>query len=130
MLDNIPVALIVLLPIMAFVLKALYPLSRRYYVEHLLFFVHFHSFFFLILILMILLRRFNSALPIPEIIGGLVIVAASFYIPVYLFVSMRRVYGQGRLMTTLKYIVLTVAYFVGFALTMLGAVTLAAVSMA
>ena len=34
-LDNIPIALIVLLPIMAFVLKALYPLSRRYYVEHL-----------------------------------------------------------------------------------------------
>ena len=44
-LDNIPVALIVLLPFMALVLKALYPLSRRYFVEHLLFFVHFHSFF-------------------------------------------------------------------------------------
>jgi len=39
--DNIPTALIVLLPLMAFVLKILYPLSRRYYVEHLLFFVHF-----------------------------------------------------------------------------------------
>ena len=61
-LDNIPVALIILLPIMAFVLKALYPLSRRYYVEHLLFFVHFHAFFFLILILMILLRRLNCGL--------------------------------------------------------------------
>ena len=46
--DNVPIALIVLLPIMAFVLKALYPLSRRYYVEHLLFFVHFHAFMFLI----------------------------------------------------------------------------------
>jgi len=41
--DNIPTALIVLLPLMAFVLKILYPLSRRYYVEHLLFFVHFKS---------------------------------------------------------------------------------------
>ena len=57
MLDNMPVALIVLLPVMALVLKALYPLSRRYFVEHLLFFVHFHSFFFLILTLQILFSR-------------------------------------------------------------------------
>ena len=96
LVDNIPVALIVLLPLMAFVLKALYPLSRRYYVEHLLFFVHFHSFFFLILVLQILLSRLTALLPIPEAIGMLVIIAAAFYVPVYLFISMRRVYGQGR----------------------------------
>ena len=47
-------ALIVLLPLMALVFKGLYPLSRRYFVEHLLFFVHFHAFFFLILTLQIL----------------------------------------------------------------------------
>lgn len=126
--DNIPVALIVLLPLMAFVLKALYPLSRRYYVEHLLFFVHFHAFFFLILVLQILLARAGAILPIPEAIGTLVIIAASFYVPAYLFVSMRRVYGQGRFLTSLKYIVLTVSYLAGFTLTMLSAVTMAAFS--
>ncbi len=126
--DNIPIALIVLLPIMAFVLKALYPLSRRYYVEHLLFFVHFHAFLFLILTLQILIGRLNAILPTPEAIGILLIVAASFYVPVYLFVAMRRVYGQGRLLTALKYVVLTVSYLAGFTVTMLGAVTLAAVS--
>lgn len=126
--DNIPVALIVLLPIMAIVLKALYPLSRRYYVEHLLFFVHFHAFMFLILTLQILIGRLNSVLPTPEAIGILLIVAASFYVPVYLFVGMRRVYGQGRLLTTAKYVVLTVSYLAGFTLTMLGAVTMAAFS--
>ncbi len=126
--DNVPIALIVLLPIMAFVLKVLYPLSRRYYVEHLLFFVHFHAFMFLILALQILISRLNAALPTPEAIGVLVIVAASFYVPVYLFVAMRRVYGQGRLLTTAKYVVLTVSYLAGFTLTMLGAVTMAAFS--
>jgi hypothetical protein len=126
--DNVPIALIVLLPIMAFVLKALYPLSRRYYVEHLLFFVHFHAFMFLILTLQILLGRINSALPIPEAIGIIIIVAGSFYVPVYLFVAMRRVYGQGRLLTSLKYLVLTVSYLAGFTITMLGAVTMAAFS--
>jgi len=126
LVDNIPVALIVLLPLMAFVLKALYPLSRRYYVEHLLFFVHFHAFFFLILVLQILLSRLTALLPVPVAIGTLVIIAASFYVPVYLFISMRRVYGQGRFMTSLKYIVLTVSYLAGFTMTMLGAVTMAA----
>jgi hypothetical protein len=126
LIDNIPVALIVLLPLMAFVLKALYPLSRRYYVEHLLFFVHFHAFFFLVLVLQILIARISAVLPIPEAIGVLVIIAASFYVPVYLFMSMRRVYGQGRFVTSLKYIVLTVSYLAGFTLTMLGAVTMAA----
>ena len=126
LVDNIPVALIVLLPLMAFVLKALYPLSRRYYVEHLLFFVHFHAFFFLILVLQILLSRLTALLPVPEAIGTLVIIAASFYVPVYLFISMRRVYRQGRFLTSLKYIVLTVSYLAGFTMTMLGAVTMAA----
>ena len=126
--DNLPLALIVLLPIMAFVLKALYPLSRRYYVEHLLFFVHFHAFVFLILALQILLGRVNAVLPIPEAIGILVIVAASFYVPVYLFVAMRRVYGQGRLITGVKYVVLTVSYLAGLTVTMLGALLMAALS--
>lgn len=126
LIDNIPVALIVLLPIMAFVLKALYPLSRRYYVEHLLFFVHFHAFFFLILILQVALARSYALLPIPDAIGVLVIIAASFYVPVYLFMSMRRVYGQGRAITALKYVVLTISYLAGFTVTMLGAVTMAA----
>ncbi len=126
--DNLPMALIVLLPIMAFVLKALYPLSRRYYVEHLLFFVHFHAFAFLILTLQILLGRVNSMLPTPEAIGILVIIAASFYVPVYLFIAMRRVYGQGRLITAAKYAILTLAYLTGLTVTMLGAVTMAAFS--
>lgn len=128
LLDNVPAALIILLPLMAFVLKALYPLSRRYYVEHLLFFVHFHAFFFLILTLQILLIRLGALLGLPEAAPVLAVVASSFYIPVYLFVSMRRVYDQGRLITGLKYLALLIAYFFGFNATMLGALAIAAFS--
>ena len=129
MLDNIPVALIVLLPVMALVLKALYPLSRRYFVEHLLFFVHFHSFFFLILTLQILFSRLAGLVWLPEPIIVLVLVAASFYIPVYLYKAMRRVYAQGHLLTLMKYLVLAVAYSVGATFTMLGATLFALVSL-
>ena len=128
LLDNIPIALIVLLPFMALVLKGLYPLSRRYFVEHLLFFVHFHAFFFLILTLQILFSRLAGVTRIPEAISVLVIVAASFYIPVYLYKAMRTVYGQGHLMTIMKYLGLSVAYVIGASFTMLGALLFALVS--
>ena len=125
LLDNIPIALIVLLPLMALVLMGLYPLSRRYFVEHLLFFVHFHAFFFLILTLQIRVGRVGPMLFIPEPIVILVLVAASLYIPVYLYKAMRRVYGQGHLLTLTKYIVLTVTYFFGAMFTMMGALLVA-----
>jgi len=128
LVDNIPAALIVLLPLMAFVLKALYPLSKRYYVEHLLFFVHFHAFFFLILTLQILFVRLSAMLGIPGAVYTLTIIVTSFYIAIYLFVSMRRVYGQGRIITFLKYVALVTAYSMGFALTMLSALAIAAFS--
>ena len=121
-------ALIVLMPLMALVLKVLYPLSRRYFVEHLLFFVHFHAFFFLILTLQILFSRAAARLTIEGSITSLVLVAASIYIPVYLYKGMRSVYQQGHLMTVIKYMALLVAYCFGTTLTMLGAVLFAVVS--
>lgn len=124
-LDNIPVALIVLLPLMALVFKSLYPLSRRYFVEHLLFFIHYHSFFFLLLTLQILFARFASLVGIPEGLYVTILVAASLYVPVYLYKAMRHVYAQGHILTTLKFLVLVVAYWLGLALTMVGALTFA-----
>ncbi len=109
-LDNMPIALLVLLPIMAFVLKLMYPLSRRYYVEHLLFFVHFHAFLFVLITLQILWTRLIVLIGLHDAIAVLPVVATSFYVPVYLYKSMRRVYGQGHLWTTLKFVALTATY--------------------
>ena len=128
LLDRIPIALIVLLPLMALVLKLLYPLSRRYFVEHLLFFVHYHAFFFLILTLMILFQRMISLLPLNKAVMVLPLVVASFYIPVYLYKGMHRVYAQGHVITILKYLVLLVTYITGVSLTFLGALLFAAIS--
>ncbi len=131
-LDNIPVALFVLLPLMALVLKVLYPLSRRYFVEHLLFFVHFHAFFFLMLISQVLFARMAGLLGPKDgaidSISTLILVVASLYIPVYLYKAMRRVYGQGHLVTLSKYLLLVFAYVTGAALTMFGAFLVALLS--
>ncbi len=119
MLDNVPLALFILLPLMALVQAFLYPLSRRYYVEHLLFFVHYHAFFFLILTLQVLWDRSVDAVGGPTWLAVLPIVATSFYIPVYLFKAMRRVYEQGWFLTLLKYLMLVIAYVFGFSFMML-----------
>ncbi len=111
--DNGPVALIVLLPLMALVQKALYPLSKRYYVEHLLFFVHYHAFFFLILTLQVSLSRIAEITGMPSGFINATLMATSIYIPVYLYKAMRHVYGQGHIVTGAKFVVLTLAYFFG-----------------
>ncbi len=114
--DNVPAALFFLLPLMALILKIMYPLSKRYYVEHLLFVVHNHAFVFLILTLQILFARIASLASISEKVIDIVLIGAAIYIPVYLFRSMQRVYGQGVFVTALKFMFLALSYFVGFGL--------------
>jgi hypothetical protein len=114
--DNTPAALFFLLPLMAFVLKLAYPLSKRYYVEHVLFVVHYHAFIFALLILIILFSRSAEWLQLPSTLVQVVLSAASFYVPVYLYKAMRRVYGQGHLITIPKFLFLLVAYLSGLAL--------------
>jgi hypothetical protein len=107
------VALFALLPLMALVLKVLYPLSKRYYVEHLLFVVHYHAFVFLILTLQVLFARLGSFTRMPETPVDVTIFAVSLYVPVYLYKALRRVYEQGHPFTTVKFLILIFAYFTG-----------------
>jgi hypothetical protein len=113
LLDNVPAALFVLLPLMALVLKVLYPLSKRFYVEHLLFVVHYHAFVFLILTLQVLAARLSSLLRVPDTLNDVIGFAMAMYVPVYLYKALRRVYEQGRIFTIVKFLILTFAYFAG-----------------
>lgn len=128
LLDNVPIALIILLPVMALVLKLLYPLSRRYYVEHLLFFVHFHAFLFVLLTLQIIWTRLVEWVGLHSAVAVLPVVAAAFYIPVYLYKSMRCVYNQGQLLTSLKFLTLSVTYTCGLGLMLISALLFAVFS--
>ena len=123
LLDNVPAALFVLLPLMALVLKLLYPLSKRFYVEHLLFVIHFHAFVFLILSLQVLVTRLGSAMRVPELPVDVLAFAMSVYVPVYLYKAQRCVYEQSRFFTVVKFVTLVFCYFAGL-LFMLGLVAL------
>ena len=129
LLSNVPAMMFLFLPIMALVMKLAYPLSERYYAEHLLFLVHFHSFFFFINILLAMVFWGAEAwAPDHGSITGLAI-AAYVYIPVYLFRAMRVVYGQGFWTTSFKYILLGLAYFLALLTTFLGLLLYTAVTL-
>ena len=93
--------------------------AKRYYVEHLLFVLHFHAFFFLILTLEVLFSRATSWLGLPELVRNLSVFVVSVYVPVYLYKAMRRVYEQGRAITLLKYLFLFLTYVIGLSLLLL-----------
>ncbi len=123
--ENLPKMMFMFLPLIALVMAVLYLGSGRYYVEHLLFFLHYHAFFFLAGIVVLLLDRFGAATTgaVSGFFGtaeGFVIAALVVYVPVYLFLAMRRVYGQGRVWTATKFSVLVISYLVCLVLTGVG----------
>lgn len=129
LIDDLPTALFAFLPVLAFVLKLLYPLSRRYYVEHLLFIVHYQSFVFLVLTLQVLLARLVALVGSFGWVAALSGVVVAFYIPVYLFRALRRVYRQKFLVTFAKFMALSVAYFLAFVIMMTATFVVAALSL-
>ena len=124
--ENIPKMMFIFLPLIAVVMFVLYLGSGRFYVEHLLFFVHFHAFFFLCGIAILVLERSSSMLVDTVVGSGLktaedvLTAVVVLYVPYYLYRAMRRVYGQGPIVTLLKYSLLLVGYLAFMTLTVLG----------
>jgi len=129
LLENIPLMMFVFLPFMSFIMKALYPLSRRFYVEHLLFLVHYHSFFYLLLAINIATGWLFDGDRLTDMPVVLLNTVSAVYIPFYLFRAMRVVYTQGRMLTALKYVTLGLAYFTSLLLMLLATVTVTAISL-
>lgn len=118
LVDDLPVMMFIFLPIIALVLKLLYFLTGRYYVEHLIFTLHFHAAVFVLMLLYIVNGELKEGYEFWNRIAGWISVAIWIYVPVYLFRSMRVVYGQGRLFTTVKFLLLYFAYTLAAALTL------------
>lgn len=111
----LPQALFVLMPIFALLLKAFYFFRRRMYMEHLLVALHSHSFMALDLTLVVAVATLQQWL-VPESgffngLLGWVIALLSLWIPLYLLIMQKRVYGQGWPMTILKFWLLGTIYF-------------------
>jgi hypothetical protein len=116
-----PYAAIALLPAFAFLLMLVYPLpSRRHpqrprrFAGHLVLAAHNHAFLFTLTALVIALSALSSG------VGDIAKFLLLFGAPVYLVMSLRRVYGGGWTLTLVRCFVLFVLYAVLFAFATLG----------
>jgi hypothetical protein len=108
-IDIAPPVLLVLLPFFAMALKMAYIGSRRYYTEHLILAVHNHCFVYLILLVE------NALKPVEALFGSNFLPIAMFcWMPLYMYLSLKKVYGQGYWLTGIKFLGLGVAYIVLF----------------
>jgi len=108
--EHAPHAMFFLLPLLALVTKVLYVGSRRYYAEHVLFFVHFHAFAFLLLAFDNVSEWLLGKLPHTGFMAGLITAAVYIYLPLYLFRALRTVFGGGRFVTGVRFTFLLWGY--------------------
>lgn len=110
--STMPKAMFVLVPVFALLLGLLYRKTGRFYAEHFLFALHFHAFAFLALSMGLVLVRLLGLGSSPLI---------QLTIVTYLFLSLRRVYGQSRVRTVFKTTLLYGGYSLILLSTVLGA---------
>ncbi|MDX1503088.1 MAG: DUF3667 domain-containing protein, partial [Thermoanaerobaculia bacterium] len=106
---SVPTALIVFVPLLAAALKLLYRRQPLFYVDHLVFALHFQSFLFLALVAawladLALPGTGWAGLPYLLVFGGVA--------PAYLLVALRRLHRQSWARTVLKAAVLGLLYLV------------------
>jgi len=105
LINNLPLMLLAMMPFLALFLKLLYINRERFYVEHLVLNFHHHAFAFLLLTILFLLPdNFRTLFFIPVIITILT----------FLYLTMKRYYGQGHGKTCLKFIVFNIFYLFSF----------------
>jgi hypothetical protein len=121
--DILPATMFILLPVVALIFKFWYLFAKRYYVEHLIFSLHNHSFLFVSLILILLANLVATLLSSYEYTMAAtaaewLAIVVGIWIPVYLLISLRVVYQQNWLMTLGKFTLIGFSY-----LTLLSIVT-------
>jgi len=117
---NVPRAFFLFLPIFALLLKAFY-WKQGYYVEHLVFALHYQAFLFLVFTLFFVVGWLPGFVNLPLRVA--LILWAFAYVPM----ALRRVYGGSRIMTAVKTVPLVLLYLVTFFIFGLGFVTYMAV---
>jgi hypothetical protein len=110
-LAAVPSALFVLMPVFALLLKLVYLGSGRSYLEHFVVALYSHAFLLLMLMLMFLLSA-SESIGTPGWLRGLGYAAVWIYVPIYLLLMQKRVYGRGWISNLVRYCIIGCIYFV------------------
>ena len=103
LMSNLPYMMLACIPLFACVLKLLYVRRRIFYIDHLVYALHIHTFAYVGIILIVLATiGLNRAAPGP--IAGWIIVLLWITFLVQIFISIRRVYRQGWFFSIFKFL--------------------------
>ena len=103
-LSRISIALFFLLPIFTLIVSLLYIRRKFNYTENLVFVFHVQTVFFLLLLVFMIVDRITDS--------NIAIVIFLLTFMIYLYLAMRKFYGQGWFKTFIKYILLNTAFMV------------------
>lgn len=118
--ETLPKTLFLFLPVVALALYLLFFRARRFYVEHLVFTLHYQAAMFLFLGLALLLQKLGDAWQPFDDVGDWLCFALFLYAGWYTWRSLRTVYRQGRVWTAIKLWMFGFTYCVMFGFTVLG----------
>ncbi|MFT6732872.1 MAG: hypothetical protein ACJAS9_001057 [Polaribacter sp.] len=124
-IEMLPYMMFIILPIFAVFLKLFYAFSKRFYTEHLVFLLHNHSFIYLLMMLQTGFAIGEAKLgdmeywftqPLSSTLSFISLIL-SFWMIIYVFLSMKRFYKQRWKLTVTKTLLLgfiyTVLLFIG-----------------
>ena len=97
-------AFFAMLPVFALLLALIYLRRRQHFIRYLVFSVHVHSFVFLLHILLVLSVLLFHHLP------GWIYLLALLLIQLYIYLALKRFYGQGYLKTAFKFLLMGFLY--------------------
>lgn len=101
LMENLPYMMLACIPLFAFVLKLLYFFRRIFYIDHLIYALHIHSFAYVAaLVIALMALGLNHALPALEPLARTLLLVVAV---ILIFLSIRRVYRQSWFMTLFKF---------------------------
>src|SRR5437763_3705818 len=107
--SNLPYMMLCCIPLFALVLKVLYVRKRIFYIDHLVYALHIHSFAYLAIMLIVLIT-IDLNRSIHGSFAGWIIASLWITFAVQIFLSIRRVYRQGWFFTVFKFFLGGIAY--------------------
>jgi hypothetical protein len=111
LLSNLPYMMLCCIPLFALVLKVLYIRRRLFYIDHLIYALHIHTFFYAGIMLIVLVTMgLNRVAPGP--ISGWLIVLLWIAFVTQIFLSIRYVYRQGWFFSIFKFLFGGFAYLI------------------
>ena len=109
-MQNLPYMMLACVPLFAFILKTLYFFRRMFYIDHLIYALHIHSFAYLSSLVIV-----GIAMGLKRILPGVepfVLAAMITTAVVQIFLSIRKVYRQGWIMSAFKFFLGGLIYFI------------------